>query len=48
MKQDHLLSIFNPQIPFLENASNGRIVMLRKIPINGSLYIGESTEMQGR
>lgn len=48
MKLDHLISLFNPHLPFLENANNGRIVMLRKIPTNGSLYIGESTEMQDR
>lgn len=42
MKLDNFLSIFNPQLPYLENPSNGRaIISLRKIPINGT-YIYEN------
>lgn len=36
MKLDNLLSIFNPQLPYTENARNDRaLVKLIKIPING-------------
>lgn len=41
MKLENLLSIFNPQLPYLENASNDRAVRLRKILINGT-YIYEN------
>lgn len=42
MKLGNWLSIFNSQLPYLENSSNDRaIVRLRKIPISGS-YIYEN------
>lgn len=41
MKLENLLSIFNPQLPYLENANNDRAVRLRKILINGT-YICEN------